>query len=378
MRISFFVFNPMLRMRGPKSDGRPSFEDDEDDVAVDFSNAILYIGALQTITAVVLTSLVGILSCLSIPLNMVSAVRTLVLSSIVGILIVRKPFRLGRVHGLSLVFRALQPCVVIYISSQVAEQLVHTCTRDSSAPSWRRLVFHSMTAVMIVSGFMRARRPLASTDLPFLLTTLALFVVALLPPPAVVLQGPLCSAPTLTSAAERLVRAFVFSLLYCVFVYSAAPPVQSSSETIICVMRASAASIWVLAAHAGLLPLALVQGVIVVYIRIFGAEYALEDDEARPLLPDRYDVEATAVAESPTRELESIVPTSAAQESPDASKNGLIVPEFSALGPRGLVDIGGSGVCGFGVSNGLGTVTGASSNGFEGLDVAAIAARLEN
>ena len=109
---------------------------------------------------------------------------------------------------------------------------------------------------MIVSGFMRARRPLAQTDLPFLLTILALFVVAMLPPPAVILSGPLCASPTVSGSIERVVRALIFSLLYSVFVYAAAPPVQSSSEVVICVMRASAATIWVLGAHQMLLPLA--------------------------------------------------------------------------------------------------------------------------
>ena len=91
--------------------------DDEEDIAVDFSNAVLYVGAFQTITATVFTATVSIVSCVAFPANFVSAIRTLVLSSIVGIAIVRRPFRLGKVHGLNLIFRALQPCVLIYIGS---------------------------------------------------------------------------------------------------------------------------------------------------------------------------------------------------------------------------------------------------------------------
>ena len=380
----------VLRMRGTtRYTSIPlTADEDDEDVAVDFSNAVLYIGALQTIAATVLTSAVSILSCVAMPGNLVSAVRTLVLSSIVGVSVVRKPFRLGRVHGLTLIFRALQPCVFIYIGSEVAEQLVHTCTRDSSAPSWRRLVFHSMSAIMVFSGFMRARRPLAQTDLPFLLTMLSLFVVAMLPPPAILLSGPLCSAPTFSTSAERVVRAFVFSLLYSVFVYAAAPPVQSSQEVIICVMRASAASIWVLGAHMVMLPLAVVQGSVVIYVRIFGAEYAIEDEHS-PLTTsvastlgnaDNYDLEGASAPEdaSPMREALGLAGASAgatACERPTGAIAGdMIVPSFHIIGARGLVDIGGS--CNGGCDTSSSSCTHRSS-GFGDVNLAAVAARLE-
>lgn len=382
----------VLRMRGTTryTSVPMSAEEDDEDVAVDFSNAVLYIGALQTIAATVLTSSVSILSCVAMPGNLVSAVRTLVLSSIVGVSVVRKPFRLGRVHGLNLIFRALQPCVLIYICSEVAEQLVHTCTRDSSAPSWRRLVFHSMCAVMVFSGFLRARRPLAQTDLPFLLTVLSLLVVAMLPPPAILLSGPLCSAPTFSTSAERIVRAFVFSLLYSVFVYAAAPPVQSSQEVVICVMRASAASIWVLGAHTIMLPLAVVQGSVVIYVRIFGAEYAL-DDEHSPLTTsvasklgtaDEFDLEGGSAPDdsSPMGGGLGVASASAGANACERQVGAIaapvtgdvIVPTFQTIGARGLVDIGGG--CGGGC--GTSSCTHRSS-GFGDVNIAAVAARLE-
>lgn len=356
--------------------------DDDDDVAVDFSNAVLYVGALQTIAATVFTSAVTIVACVAFPSSFVSAIRTLVMSSLVGIVVVKRPFRLGKVHGLSLIFRALQPCVLIYIGSQVAEQLVHTCTRDAPTPSWRRFIFHAMSALMLVSGFLRARRPLAQTDLPFLITIFALFVVSMLPPPAVVLAGPLCSSPTLSSAAERVVRAFVFALLYSVFVYAAAPPVQSSSEVLICVMRASAASVWVLACHTLMLPFAVVQGSLVIYIRIFGSEYALED-EVTPLMtpihdpnelsPRRFDIElgsAERVADSSNaQEPDTLAPETT---NVDAS---LIMPSFQAIGARGLVDISQTG--GFGNAGSNGSSSAPRLGHFSEAEMARVAARLQ-
>ena len=339
------------------------FEDDDDDVAVDFSNAVLYVGALQTITATVFTSAVSIVSCVAFPSSFVSAIRTLVLSSVVGITIVRKPFKLGRVHGLNLIFRALQPCVLIYIGSEVAEQLVHTCTRETSTPSYRRFVFHSMSALMVLSGFLRARRPLAQTDFPFLLTLFALFVISMLPPPAVMLSGPLCSPPTLSYAAERVVRSFVFALLYSVFVYAAAPPVQSSSEMLICVMRASAASIWVLAAHFVFLPFAVIQGGVVIYTRIFGEEYVLQDENT-PLI--------TPVVEYTNNEFDL---EESGSKTPITEAESLIVPSFQTIGVRGMVDIGAGNTSINGVLSTTSQRTRVS--GFNEMDMAAVAARLE-
>jgi len=276
----------MLR-KMPKSNPSKTIEEDEDDTVIDFSNAQLYVGGIQVITATTLVAISSVACCLTTSLATVSAVRTLVVSSTVGVVVVQKPFRIGKVHGLILVFRALQPCVAIYVFSMIVEQLTHACATSSVAPHWRSVVFNLCTIAMIVSGFLRARKPLDNTDRPFLVTAAALGLAAILPPPALVATGPLCATPSLVAIAERLVRAFVFALLYSLFVYSAAPPVQCNGEIIVCVMRASAASIWVLAAHAYLLPLALAQGVFVIWVRVFSSEYALEDDAV-------YEVVATA------------------------------------------------------------------------------------
>jgi len=275
--------------------------------------------------------------------------------------------------GLNLIFRALQPCVAIYIFSEITEQLVHTCTRDSSAPSWRRLVFHSCSALMLISGFLRAKRPLAQTDFPFLLTLLALFVVAMLPPSAVILAGPLCSSPTFATSAERITRAFVFSLLYSIFVYAAAPPVQSPAEVMICTMRASAASIWVLAVSIWVLPLATVQAAIVIYTRIFGAEYRLDDyddisptAEGNPTIEHAVDLDLEeGSSHAPPPQNEAVGGSIGAV---GVAASDLITPSFQPLGARGLIDIGNSSMC---------SMPSGGATGFGDVNVAAIAARLE-
>lgn len=330
---------------------RTTHLDAYDEEIIDFSNAVLYVGALQTILATGAASLVSVLSCWLLPVAAISAVRTLVLSSITACLLVRKPFRLGHVHGLGVIFNALRPCVAIYIVSMVLEQLVHTCTRDSVSPSWRRIVFHFSITLAMLSGFSRARRPLEETDAPFLATGFALFVIAMLPPPAVLLAGPLCAEPTLGSSAERIVRSLMFSFLYCIFVYASAPPVHSSGEVLVCVMRASSASLWTLGCHVVLLPLAIVQAAVVVYVRIYTFEYSDINNTKRehirvttPLVsgsthqsPDIEQVPARPVSSDQSKECISANETNGVMRF--ETQTDTINPMFGSFGARSPVDI---------------------------------------
>ena len=249
---------------------KPLFNDVEpDDTSViDFKNASLYVLGLQVMVTIVLCSLTSIIACSILPVFMISAVRTLVLISIVGAVCVRKPIRVGRVHGLNLVFNSLRPAVVVYICSLVIEQLTHACSVNEESPSWRYVVFHTVVVIQVASGFLRARAPLATTDVPFLITACALLLLAILPPPAISMSGPLCSPPSLYDAADRLVRAVCFSLCYTVFTYVSAPPCAASSEVLVCLMRSTAASVWTLGASLPLLVLVIPQCGMAIYFRL--------------------------------------------------------------------------------------------------------------
>ena len=250
----------------PRAPSPESFEE----TAVDFANAALYITGIQTVFSICCCAAVSVIACSLVPMGNVSAVRTLVFCVLTAVVLMRKPLRVGRARGVSTVFTALQPAVAVYLLSLIIEQLLHTCTGELGyAPSWRRAVFHAMVAVMIASGFMRARAPLDETDLPFLLTAGALAVIALVPPPALAFTGPLCQSVDLWSAADRLVRAFAFSSLYCIHVFvSTDSTTVAASETLIVVTRSTASSIWMVGAHPALLPIAIAQAAVAILARL--------------------------------------------------------------------------------------------------------------
>ena len=251
---------------------------------VDFANASLYLGGLQTVFSLVCTAVVSVLACWLVPEGGVSAVRTLALCAAVGALLMRKPLRVGRAHGVHVIFSALQPALPLYLLSLVTEQLIHTCSVETnSVPSWRRVVFHAMILAMTVSGMMSARAPMGQTDVPFLITAVALLVVALLPPPAQALVGPLCQSVSLWEASDRLVRAFAFATLYCAHVYaSTSSNGLDTAGTWVVVTRSASSSIWTMGAHIAWLPIAVAQCAIVILSRL-----RLENagDEYRPLSP---------------------------------------------------------------------------------------------
>jgi hypothetical protein len=204
-----------------------------------------------------------------VPLGAISAVRTLALTATAGVLIIRKPIKIGHTKGVNTIFSALRPCCLLYVSCLVLEQLVHTCVSDEVSTYehgfWRRLIYHAAMTVMTASGFMRARSPRAEHDLPFLLSAGSLLAVALLPPPALALSGPLCSPPTLMAAGERVLRAFLFACVYVVLVYASAPISNNLADTLVCIARSATASAWVLGAFVFSLPLAFVQVCLVLY-----------------------------------------------------------------------------------------------------------------
>tara|TARA_Y100000385_G_scaffold289389_2_gene358668 strand:- start:1223 stop:2485 length:1263 start_codon:yes stop_codon:yes gene_type:complete len=259
---------------------------DAEDNRVDFSNANLYLSGIQTVFAICVCACVSVLSCWLVPTGSVSAVRTLALCSFFGAVLIHKPLRIGRVgraHGVTVVFDSLQPSVPLYLSTLVIEQLIHTCTSDDvAAPSWRRVIFHTMQLVLVCAGFLRARRPMADTDLPFVLTVLTLLILAMLPPPAIAFVGPLCQSVGLWEAAERFVRAFTFAVLYAINVYS----ITSSngiyiSETQVVVTRSAAASLWVMGCHFYWLPLAIAQCTLAIYARVCHNESGGGDEASK-------------------------------------------------------------------------------------------------
>jgi hypothetical protein len=242
---------------------------DQEDSVVDFNDASLYLPLAQTVFTICACAVVSVLSCWIAPSGAVSAVRTLALCSATGGLLMRTPVRLGKAHGITVVFSALQLAVPLYLGTLVVSQLVHTCSIDArSAPSWRHVVFHGSVLAMVCSGFMRARAPLEDTDRPFIITLLALLVIAMMPPPAVALVGPLCESVTLFEAADRIVRAFCFGMLYCVTVYaSTRTRCTNYSYTPTVFFRSASASIWVGGAMIWWLPLAAAQCAIILHAR---------------------------------------------------------------------------------------------------------------
>lgn len=255
---------------------------------VDFGSVGLYIIALQVIVAVVSTAIVCMLCTWATAASGFSAVRTIALASATGAALVRSPLRIGRVHGAALVFVAARPAVLVYTAALVLEQLLHACapehptTRLAHEPIYS-FVHNSASALMVLSGFIRARHPQAESDLSFAFTGMCLVVLAMLPPRVDPGSGPLCVPATLFEAGERVVRAALFAVLYTVHAYASVPRHRRANEVVICVVRATMASCWALVATAWALIAVPVQVLLTITYRMRYSYASVLDDQDDPV-----------------------------------------------------------------------------------------------
>ena len=313
----------------------------EDEKSIDIGAAGLYLPAAQTVFATSFAACVSVLSCWLIPVGAISAVRTLALTAFAGFLVVRRPIKVGTTRGVNTIFAALRPCCFIYVCCLVLEQLVHTCVSEESTYEhgfWRRILYHASMTVMTLSAFVRSRSPRSESDLPFLLSTGALLLIAMLPPPALALSGPLCSPPTLTAAGERLVRAFLFSAVYVVLVYSAAPISNNLPDTFVCIVRSATASGWVLGAVSYSLPLAIVQLFVVVYCSFVPSnmQYELAAKQADDVeCGDRCCGSQVSVSSEPTRSVSPSV-----DEDPDVVNALAVIKSSRAVSVQSAIGTG--------------------------------------
>lgn len=352
----------------------------DDEKTIDFGSVGLYLGGLQVVFSIVCCGSISVLSCWLLPPEAISAVRTLAITTFVGLLLVRNPLRIGRVRGVTTVFNALRPSVAVYILALVLEQLVHTCVghdADGEAHGmFRRVVYHIISVFLILSGFIRAKNPRSESDLPFVIAVVCLLATALLPPPAISKSGPLCEPTTLSGAGERVLRALLFSAVYVVLVYAAAPAQNVSNELFVCVARATAASIWVLSASTWALFLAPLQAAIVMFSRLKD----VSDDDHHHSQPPTYEhVPLTTYAQpnAPSENGGSDIELGSDISDPEAIKAALAAQRMLHIPANGLS--GASGISGGGglSFNFSGT---ARSNGLHAIalpqvNMAAVAAR---
>ncbi len=314
---------------------------DGEDNIVDFNDASLYLPLAQTVFSICACAVVSVLSCWLAPNGAVSAVRTLALCSATGGLLMRTPIRMGKAHGITVVFSALQLAIPLYLGTLVVEQLVHTCSMDvTHAPSWRHVVFHGAVLAMVYAGFLRARAPLEDTDRPFIITLLALMTIAILGTPAVALSGPLCQAVDLWEAADRIVRAFCFGMLYSITVYTSTRTRASNySNTSIVFFRSASASIWVSGAMIWWLPLSAAQCAIIMHAR------AMRNNSTAPSTKEYKPIESSASTdededlEANLGDLEPKLADPVAEQNRLLSERPIYMDDAPTVGAK-LIDLG--------------------------------------
>ena len=216
----------------------------------------MYVVGLQAVAACVFAAVVTVLASW-LPAGARSAVRSLGLASLAGCAVLYKPLKFGggRV-GEDAVFSVLRPCIAIYLGALTIEQLLDTCVYGYAPTGrhWRAILLHVCSGVAALSGLIRAWNPRSDLDSPVLLTAAAMATAAMFPPPGTPGGGRLCSPASLPAAAEQATRALLFAVTYSAHVYAGSTPISSDyTNAAISVLRAGAASVWILCGHAAML-----------------------------------------------------------------------------------------------------------------------------
>lgn len=248
--------------------------DDDDhtsNVCIDYNSAALYVIGLQVILATVSAAATMLVVLSSLPISPMLGVRALACTICVGWLMLYKPLRIAHARGLANVFNAARPCTVVYVTSELLQQLSQCCrcaaaegggggaqVVTNQPPSWHAVVVvvqHVWWGGLVMSGLLRARHPSTNSNTSFFLVAVCLLGMTFTPKPEhvpgegqVCAGGGLCGAQasSLNDVGRSLMRALLFALLYTAHTYAAAPRRNTLDKHIVCVLRTTAASVWLL------------------------------------------------------------------------------------------------------------------------------------
>ena len=244
--------------------------DGEGSGLVDFSSVALYVPGLQVTLALCLCCTATVAVSMASTVVAVSGVRTATVAALVATGVLWKPCYVSYARGVDIMFDALRPALVVYMMGLVIEQLVHSCgmPHTTAVVSVRSWIFYACASAMTCAGFVQARNPKRQTDYPFLVVSAALVVAAIFTPPPRPGEGPLCEPPTIVGAVERVFRALLFAISYCSVAYASEPTKHNVRAILLCAMRATTGSVWVLCVHRYLMGLAVLQSAVVTWARL--------------------------------------------------------------------------------------------------------------
>ena len=97
-------------------------------------------------------------------------------------------------------------------------------------------------------------------------------------------MGPLCDVPSAGDAIERVLRSLAFAWTYITTAYAMEPTRHNIGEILLCATRASAGSIWTLCCNRWILMVSLIQGLIVVIVRVRNGPSKSNDYDPRNLM----------------------------------------------------------------------------------------------
>lgn len=312
------VFKCMSR-RGSQHD------DNNDRESVDFSNATLYLPAVQLIVVTMAVCGANMAMVTLPPRWAVTALRTLTVLVVVAVVGTWRPIQIGNPRGVMELFRASKVSVWLYVAALVVEQLRHACTHhDCAGPvdrdergGYMLLGGYVIEVLMLIGGSFQSYAHISTDDiLPLIVVALCIVALALMPEQPSNSAAPFCDEVSLFEAAGRMLRACTFASLYVIHAFLCIGNEQryiTTDDVITAAIRATGASVWTLCCPVVMLVCAPFQASLGVYRRSSFERHVVNAvDDARNWIPIPFGCD-TSDDEPTDGVLELTVPTDGMQ-----------------------------------------------------------------
>lgn len=231
---------------------------------VDYSRMALYIPFIQIVVSAMLTLTVHYV-VVWMDSGPFCVARSVSASALAGFVVACHPWRLGYARGSDAVFKAMQPAAFAWILLTTWRSLLRSCCVSdpvathnlAAAWSWRAILFHACTAILLSAAVIRNANPRSRAPTPMVVC--ALCTIAAFPTSLADGSFEPCRIDSVVDVVLSYARTVVFVVTYGTSVYSTPPARFTSAAISTCSTLAIASSCWSLFVWAPLLTLSIVQ-----------------------------------------------------------------------------------------------------------------------
>jgi len=225
------------------------------DARLDLETVGVWIAAIQTVAACAFQAATSVALPWLLPLDARAPLRTLVLSSLVGLGVVRAPlFPHLRDAAVVHLHKSQRLAVALIAAAWAAEAILHSdCNGVHGVGALRSSILAVFFVGLGLTSLHRALYPTSTADLAVFCSLVSCLAVCVVPQTLTAAQNPLGAQLGPVSAALRIVRCASWGAAYVATTIAATPLSPAQVDPAVLAARALAATAWVFVVPAAIL-----------------------------------------------------------------------------------------------------------------------------